>query len=96
MANSPRGVWLRLVKDASGVSDLREAMLELEETLHGLQEGEDKTEGGRMELEAKGWNFSPDAHPEIGRRCRRFFKDYGKSDGTIVAYLPPKGEQPQV
>ena len=26
------------------------------------------------EMEAKGWRFSPDAHPFIGRRCRRFFK----------------------
>ncbi|CAN0223109.1 unnamed protein product, partial [Ectocarpus sp. 4 AP-2014] len=71
---TPRGAWLRLVKDAAGVSDMKEAILMLEETLRGLQEGEDKMEGGRMELEAKGWNFSPDAHPLIGRRCRRFFK----------------------
>lgn len=49
MANvSTRGGWLRLVKDAGGVSDLKEAVLMLEETLRGLQEGEDKMEGGRM------------------------------------------------
>lgn len=45
---TPRGAWLRLVKDAVGVSDVKEAILMLEETLRGLQEGEDKMEGGRM------------------------------------------------
>lgn len=45
---TPRGAWLRLVKDAAGVSDMKEAILMLEETLRGLQEGEDKMEGGRM------------------------------------------------
>lgn len=47
-AATPRGVWLRLVKDAAGISDVKEAILMLEETLRGLQEGEDKMEGGRM------------------------------------------------
>lgn len=45
---TPRGTWLRLVKDASGVSDLRQAVLTLEENLRELQEGEDKIEGNRM------------------------------------------------
>ena len=47
-AATPRGVWLRLVKDAAGISDVKDAILMLEETLRGLQEGEDKMEGGRM------------------------------------------------
>lgn len=47
-AATPRATWIRLVKDASGVSDLKAALLTLEENLRGLQEGEDKIEGGRM------------------------------------------------
>lgn len=46
--STPRGVWLRLVKDATEITDVKEAILMLEETLRGLQEGEDKMEGGRM------------------------------------------------
>lgn len=45
---TPRGTWLRLVREATGISHLREAILTLEETLRGLQAGEDKIEGGRM------------------------------------------------
>lgn len=45
---TPRGTWLRLVRDATEISHLREAILTLEETLRGLQAGEDKIEGGRM------------------------------------------------
>lgn len=46
--STPRGAWLRLVKDATEISEMKEAILMLEETLRGLQEGEDKMEGGRM------------------------------------------------
>ncbi|CAM9326712.1 unnamed protein product [Scytosiphon promiscuus] len=94
--STPRGAWLRLVKDATEISEMKEAILMLEETLRGLQEGEDKMEGGRMELEAQGWNFSPDAHPLIGRRCRRFFKEFGKSDCTVAAHLPAKNGDPEL
>ncbi|CAM9440545.1 unnamed protein product [Pylaiella littoralis] len=91
-ASTPWGAWLRLVKDAAGVSDVKDAILMLEETLRGLKEGEDKMEGGRM---AKGWNFSQDAHPLIGRRCRRFFKEFGKSDCTVAAHLSAKNGDPE-
>lgn len=38
------------------------------------------------EMEAKGWNFDPDSHIFIGRRCRRFFKAR-KKEGEISANL---------
>lgn len=45
---SPRGAWLRLVKDAKDVSELKEAVLMLEENFRGLQEAEDVMDGGRL------------------------------------------------
>ena len=47
-SGTPRGTWLRLVKEASGVSDLGQAVLMLEKNLRELQEGEDKIDGNRM------------------------------------------------
>ena len=38
---------------------------------------------------AEGWKFEAGANPYIGMRIRRFFVGFGKSDGVLVAYLPP-------
>ncbi|CAM9793683.1 unnamed protein product, partial [Phaeothamnion confervicola] len=87
---APRTQWLRLVREALSLSELRAALLELEENVHSLQAGEDVIEDGRMSMEVKGWRFGNDAHEAIGRRVRRFFliadgdsSGAGGSDGGV-------------
>jgi hypothetical protein len=44
----------------------------------------------KMAMLEEGWTFDARVEKRIGLRVRRFFPGFGKSDGTIVAYLPPE------
>jgi hypothetical protein len=55
-----------------------------------LKEGWVFEPGGTGPAEEQG-PFDPTGPTDvIGRRARRFFPGYGRSDGVIVAYLPPE------
>lgn len=47
-------------------------------------------EEDKMSMLEEGWTFDARMEKRIGLRVRRFFPNYGRSDGTIVAYLPPE------
>jgi hypothetical protein len=94
-----RKVWEHSVRDADTVADLRSPLMELEALVRDLQTAEDKRdaeevrlakEAERKEMAAEGWLFDASANELIGVQARRFFKGFGKSDGTVVAYLPPE------
>jgi len=92
--NNGRMAWLKVVKDEnSGVKELSEALIELEDVIHGLQEAEDVVgdEEKHIKLEDNGWLFEKKSHKWIGRRVRRFFNKE-PTDGTITAYLPTKAK----
>ena len=42
-----------------------------------------------IKMVSEGWLFDAGANPYLGMRVRRFFVGFGKSDGVLVAYLPP-------
>jgi hypothetical protein len=94
-----RKVWEHSVRDADTVADLRSPLMELEALVRDLQTADDKRdaeevrlakEAERKEMAAEGWLFDASANELIGVQARRFFKGFGKSDGTVVAYLPPE------
>jgi hypothetical protein len=53
--------------------------------VRALQKGEDITE-------RPPWRTESTAHEYMGVYARRFFDGFGASDGKIVGYLPPEGE----
>ena len=53
--------------------------------VRALQKGEDITE-------RPPWRTESTAHEYMGVYARRFFEGFGASDGKIVGYLPPEGE----
>ena len=53
--------------------------------VRALQKGEDISE-------RPPWRTESTAHEYMGVYARRFFEGFGASDGKIVGYLPPEGE----
>jgi hypothetical protein len=47
----------------------------------------------KMIMLEEGWTFDARMEKRIGMRVRRFFPQFGKSDGTIVAYLSPEANE---
>jgi hypothetical protein len=94
-----RKLWEQSLRDAETTADLRTPLMELEALVRDIQTAEDKRdaeevrlakEAERKEMAAEGWLFDSSASEFIGAQARRFFKGFGRSDGTIVAYLPPE------
>ena len=92
-----RKVWENSVRNADTLSDLRSALQELEVVVRGVQTEEDEKDEDeankgkaveREEMVKEGWLFSADDNEHVGITIRRFFKGSGKSDGTVVSYLP--------
>jgi hypothetical protein len=98
-----RNVDLSL-KVASSIYELKSILLEIELMIHGTQSVEDELDGDDIEykrnnMKSEGWIFEgsdlTNANEELkhhlsflGKKCRKFFQGHGKSDGTIIAYLP--------
>lgn len=92
-----RKMWETSVKDSTNISDLRRSLQELEEVVHSVQLCEDKNheeidkkkkESERKAMIKEGWIFDSELNEYIGKKGRRFFIKYGKSDGTFIGYLP--------
>lgn len=84
---------------SSGVCELAAALLRLEEVVRALQVADDKhdeqeallvKQAERNKMSEEGWQFDTTANPNdrIGKKARRFFKGFGRSDGVIVGFLP--------
>lgn len=93
-----RRFWVDTLESCTMLNAVQQAVLRLEEVVHGLQLKEDlKDETDEMEelLEA-GWLFDEDAHDWIGRRLRRFYADgsggFLASNAAVMAARPPQEE----
>jgi hypothetical protein len=94
-----RKTWEKNVYDAESPHDLKNALIQLEEVIHSLQQCDDKDDFQEYNLEKEknrqlmieeGWIFDPKELPDqdyIGKRVRRFFYGVPPSNGTIVAFL---------
>ena len=85
-----RQAWLLSARDSGSVVELAQLPLSLESTVRDLQ-------GLPEPAERKPWR--KDGHPFIGKLARRFFASlatgdatHGYSDGRIVGWLPPEGD----
>jgi hypothetical protein len=92
-----RKMWETLVKDSTNICDLRRSLQELEEVVHSVQICPDKVheevnkkkkDAERKAMIKEGWIFDSELNEYIGKKGRRFFVSYGKSDGTFIGYLP--------
>lgn len=85
------------LRNAEDLSDLKDLLLELEDLVHCCQSKADRREkeesalakeDEKREMMKDGWIFDSKLCEEIGRKGRRFFSQFGVSDGVIVAMLP--------
>ena len=80
-----RTAWLLSARSSSSVVELAQLLMALEQAVR------DQVSPGIVEhTERKPWRT--DGHPMIGKMARRFFANHGASDGRIVGWLPPEGE----
>ena len=94
-----RKAWEKNVHDSESPNDVKNALVQLEEAIHSLQQCDDKDDFQEYNLEKEknrqvmieeGWIFDPKELPDqdyIGKRVRRFFYGVPPSNGTIVAFL---------
>ena len=78
-----RAAWLLSARSSTSVVELAQLLTSLEAAARDLQGVPDVNE-------RKPWHT--DGHPFVGRMARRFFPVHGASDGRIVGWLPPEGE----
>ena len=95
-----RRTWETIVKTADEISALRGSVELLEEVVHASQtveDIEDEAEAEKVKQEyydlmrSEGWLFvgdGEDPHGLLGKNCRRFYLQHGRSDGLVVAFLP--------
>jgi hypothetical protein len=92
-----RKAWEASFRDASDVSELTTALLRLEEVVRALQVADDRhdeqeallvKQAERKIMSEEGWQFDITANDRIGKKARRFFKGFGRSDGVIAGFLP--------
>lgn len=88
--------WEASFRDASDVCELTSALLRLEELVRALQVADDKhdeqeallvKQSERKKMSEEGWQFDTTANDKIGKKARRFFKGFGRSDGVIAGFL---------
>ena len=80
-----RSAWLISCRNSDSIPELAQLLLGLEEAAHSLQQAK-----GIGELhELKPWH--QEGHEYIGKPVRRFFAQWGASDGTVTGWLPAEG-----
>jgi hypothetical protein len=84
------------IRNAEDIVELCHAVQSLEEIVRSTQSVDDvvdehvlegKKEKYRARMLEEGWLFANDPHDLVGKKCRRFFRSSGISDGIVVAYL---------
>ena len=85
LSHGGRTSWLLSCRASTSVVELAQLLTSLEATVRDLQ-------GIGDVAERKPWRV--DGHKFIGKMARRFFTAYGISDGRIVGWLPPDGDDP--
>jgi len=97
LTREDKKTWEASFRDASDVHELASALLRLEEVVRALQVADDKhdeqevllvKQAERKIMTEEGWQFGINADDTIGKKTRRFFKGFGRSDGVIVGFLP--------
>ena len=78
--------------DVLGVVDHARVGDELAQLLISLEAVVKQIQTGLDVAERPPWRTDASAHEHIGAYARRFFEGFGASDGRIVGYLPPEGE----
>jgi hypothetical protein len=95
-----------MLRETNDLWVLRSAMLAIEDAVHAVQATEDRKDAedewleNRLKMQGDGWAFEntedlqrlhAEPGPEyVGKKVRRFFKGFGKSDGRIVGFLPAR------
>lgn len=102
LSREDRRAWEAAFRDDDASNDvcaLASALLRLEEVVRTLQVAEDKHDdqeallaklAERKKMSEEGWQFDTTNTNDsrIGKKARRFFKGFGRSDGVIVGFLP--------